>query len=286
MFFLAHKGESNAWHARFARLLSLAILLPGVLIASAFTAGAQVEVSLSLEHRSYVIGEAFVARVRVSNQLEVPLVFDDDYRNAEFFVELVRDKSGGISESDRQPISRQTVIMPDNEKLELVEVTSLFNLTKPGGYGLRVGVRHEDYVYLSAAVGFNLVQGIEMLSRRRSLSGYRDVDLEYSLRYWHRSAGEQAFFVIKNTVDGSLYGTFRLGPVVRVNPPAIRFDKDGRAVVVHQSGRNRFTRSVLEVDSGGAVLVGQTHHLEDGSPYPVRPVPQRQAVSPVQKEQE
>lgn len=286
MFFLAHKGASNAWHARFSGRLSRAILLPGVLIASAFSASAQVDVSLSLEHRSYVIGEAFAARVRVRNQLDVPLVFDDDYRNAEFFVELVRDRSGGISESDRQPISRQTVIMPDNEKLELVEVTSLFNLTKPGGYSLRIGVRHEDYVYLSAAVGFNLVEGIEMLTKRRSLSGYRDVDLEYSLRYWHRSGGEQAFFVIRNTRNGTLYGTFRLGPVVRVNPPAIRFDKEGRAVVVHQSGRNRFTRSVLEVDSGGAVLVGQTHHLEDGSPYPVRITPRRDGGAAPQKEQE
>lgn len=266
--------------------LPLVLLLVVLLVCPAARTVAQVDIGLSLEHRSYVIGEAFAARVRVRSELDVPLVFDDDYRNAEFFVELIRDRSSGLSQSDRQPISRQTVIMPDNEKLELVEITSLFNLTKPGGYSVRVGVRHDDYLYQSAAVGFNLVEGIEMLTKRRNLSGYRDIDLEYSLRYWHRSGGEQAFFVIRDTKNGSLYGTFRLGPIVRVNPPAMRFDKQGRAVVVHQSGRNRFTRSVLEVDPGGAMLVGQTHHLADGSPYPVRPRPRRHTGNPVQKEQE
>lgn len=262
------------------------LLLVGVLMAFASTVCAQLSLDLTLEHRSYVIGEVFTARVRMRNELDVPLVFDDEYRNAELFVELVRDRSSGVSEADRQPITRQTVIMPGTDKLELVEITSLFNLMQPGGYRLRVGIRHEDYLYLSASVGFDLVQGIEMLSVRRGLSGYRDVDLEYSLRYWRRSGSEHAFFVIRNTRGGSLYGTFRLGPVVRVNPPAIRFDKDGRAVAVHQSGRNRFTRSVFEVDSSGAVLVGQTHHLEDGSPYPVRGAPPRVGSNPAQKGQE
>lgn len=276
MFFVCHSS----------RRLSPLLLLVGVLVSFASSACAQIAIDLTLEHGSYVIGEAFTARIRVRNELDVPLVLDDEYRNAELFVELVRDKSAGISESDRQSISRQTVIMPGTDRLELVEITSLFNLMQPGGYRLRVGIRHEGYIYLSASVGFDLVHGIEMLSVRRGLAGYTDADLEYSLRYWRRSGGEHAFFVIRNTTSGSLYGTFRLGPVVRVNPPAIRFDQQGRAIAVHQSGRNRFTRSVFEVDSTGAFLVGQTHHLEDGRPYPVRPAPPRTDANPAQKGQE
>jgi hypothetical protein len=260
-------------------------LLLGVLLASAVTASAQLEISVVLEHNSFILGEAFTARVRVRNELDVPLVLDDDYPNAELFVELVREKSSGISESDRQPVRRQTVIMPGTDKLELVEITSLFNLARLGGYRLRVGVQHDGHVYRSAPTGFDLVEGIEMLTVRRGLRGYRDVDLTYSLRYWRRSGGEHAFFVIKDNASGAVYGTFRLGPVVRVNPPAIRFDKDGRAIVVHQSGRNRFTRSVIDVDSAGARMEGQTHHLEDGSPYPTVRVPPRETANPVQKGQ-
>ncbi len=268
------------------RLLPPLVLLLGILMSAASSACAQLELELTMEHRSYLLGEAFTARVRVRNELDVPLVLGDDYSNAELFIELIRDKSSGESESDRQPVSRQTVIMPGTDKLELVEITSLFSLTRPGGYRLRVGIRHEGYLYLSASTGFDLVQGIEMLTVRRGLSGYSEIDLEYSLRYWRRSGGEHAFLVISDKTNSTIYGTFRLGPVVRVNPPAIRFDKQGRAIVVHQSGRNRFTRSLFEADPGGAFLLGQTHHLEDGSPYPVRPVPRRGEANPTQKGQE
>jgi len=280
-----HGGRAmpNPCHAR--RLPAVSALL-GLVMSLAAPAVAQIELGISLEHRAYMAGEAFTARVVVQNGLDIPLVFDDEYSNAELFVEMVRDKSAGAPESDRRTISRQTVIMPGNKTLELVEITSLFNLTRTGGHRLRAGVRYEGYLYLSQPVGFDLVQGIEMLSVRRGLSGYHEVMLEYSLRYWKRTGGEQAFFVIKDVNSGIVYGTFRLGPVVRVNPPAIRFDSQGRAVVVHQSGRNRFTRSVVEVDSGGAVLVAQTHHLEDGRQYPGSGVPLRDDRQSEQKRQE
>lgn len=286
MHFLPDSGGLGRWTSRLAGRLPSVLFLLGLLMFSAFPANAQIELQLSLEARSYMVGEAFAARVRIRNGLDVPLVFDDDYRNAELFVELIPDNSVGESASDRKAISRQTVIMPEGEQLELVEITSLFNVTQPGGHRLRIGIRHEGSLYLSASVGFDLVEGIELLSVRRGLSGYKDIDLEYSLRYWRRAGGEQAFFLIRNKADGSLYGTFGLGPVVRVNPPAIRFDSQGRAVVVHQSGRNRFTRSVVAVDPTGALLVEQTHHLEDGRPYPVLGVPKRDGGLPEQKGQE
>ncbi len=286
MCFPRDNGGWGRWGSSCTSKLCAVVFLLGLLMSSAFPAIAQIELQLSLEDGSYIVGEAFAARVRIRNELDVPLVFDDDYRNAELFVELVRDKAAGVSESDRKTISRQTVIMPEGDQLELVEITSLFSLTQPGGYRLKIGIRHEGSLYLSASVGFDLVEGIEMLSVRRGLSGYNDIDLEYSLRYWRRAGGEQAFFVIRNKVDGSLYGTFSLGPVVRVNPPAIRFDNQGRAVVVHQSGRNRFTRSVVEVDPTGALLVEQTHHVEDGRAYPVRGVPLLDGGRPEQKGQE
>lgn len=258
----------------------------GVLFCASAAVG-QIELNLSLEHRAYLLGEPFAAKVRLQNELDVPLVFDDDYRNGELFVELLHSKSAGIPDASRQPVSRATVVMPGNSKIELVEITSLFNLVQAGGYSLRIGVKYEGDTYLSPPVGFDLVQGIEMQTVRRRLSGYRDIDLEYSLRYWKRMKGEQAFLVIRSSHDDSaIYGTFLLGPVVRVTPPAIKFDSQEKVIVVHQSGRNRFSRSVFEVDSGGASFIEQTHHLEDGRPYPGRPGTARKSVDREQKGQE
>ena len=229
---------------------------------------AQLQVRLELEHRSFMVGEPFMARVLVENQGSTPVVLGDAYHNAELFIELVPRGSGPLPEAQRRQVRRDRVIMMGERDTELVEVTSLFEGHAPGTYLLRALMRYEDRLYQSNAIAFDRVRGIEMQSVRRALPGYHDIVLLYSLRYTRRDAGEVAFLVIEDSATGDNYGTFTLGPSVRVNPPAISFDSQGRAVVVHQSGRNRFTRSVVSADRDGAAFVAQTHHLPDGKPYP------------------
>lgn len=237
-------------------------------LAASGSSYAQIKMSITLDQQAYVVGEAFAARLLIENNLNTPMVFDEKYHNAELFVELVRDGAGTPPEADRRPVLRESVIMSGEKTLELIEITSLFDVRQSGGYQLRAVIRYEGKLLLSRPVGFDLVSGVEVLSVRHGLPGYFDVELEYSLRYWKRGGGEHAFFIIRDVNTDIIYGTFALGPIVRVNEPAIEFDRQGRVVVVHQSGRNRFTRSVLEADRNGAVLEEQTQHLADGSPYP------------------
>ncbi len=196
------------------------------------------------------------------------MVMDKDYHNTELIIEITRRSEGTAAEGQRRPISRDTVIMPEQQALELVEITSLFDLRGKGGYQARAIIRYDGNLYLSQPVAFDIVRGIEILSARRGLPGYNEIELIYSLRYWKRRQGEQAFMVIEDVERGSNYGTFVLGPLVRVIQPAIQFDAQGRAVAVHQSGRDRLTRSVFSVDPNGAAMIDRTHHLPDGRPYP------------------
>lgn len=225
---------------------------------------AQIDVGVTLDHSSYMIGEAFTARVRIENQLSLPLVFDDEFHNAELVVELNRRRSGRAPEGQRRPVSRDIVIMPAERKLELVEVTSLFDIREPGSYVIRAGVRYDGTFFLSQALGFDVVTGVEVVSAHRSLPGYDGVHLHYSLRYWRRHAAEHAFMVIRDAANDIIYGTFPLGPIVRVNRPVIRFTPEGDALVIHQSGRGRITRSLIEVSGRGAALTSQTHHRHEG----------------------
>lgn len=243
------------------------------MLAAAGRLSAQIEVGVELEHAAYLTGEAFTVRVQIENKLDVPLVLDDHYHNAELMIELIGTHSGVAPEGERRPVSRDSVIMPAQKAMELVEVTSLFPLKEPGGYRIRAAIRYGGRLYLSQPVAFDLVRGVEICSARRGLPGYSEITLLYSLRFWKRSGSEHAFLVIEDAGSGVIYGTFILGPIVRVTPPVILFDADGRAVVVHQSGRNRFTRSVIAVDHGGATLTAQTHHREDGSIYPTKAAP-------------
>lgn len=259
----ATHGVAGGWHG-------MPVILAILVLMAVRPVCAQVQLAVSLEHPAYVTGEAFAAKVRIENLLNVPMVFDKEYHNAELLIELIGTRSGVAPESERKVVSRDTVVMPAQKCVELVEITSLFQLREPGGYRVRAGIRYDGRLYLSHPVAFDLVRGVEILSVNRGLPGYLETDLHYSLRFWKRSGSEHAFFVVEDAESGIIYGTFFLGPIVRVNPPVIRFDEQGAAVVVHQSGRNRFTRSVIAVDPNGAELTAQTYHLADGSAYPMK----------------
>ncbi len=228
----------------------------------------QIQVSITLDHPAFLTGEPFTGRVRIENRLSVPMVMDKDYHNTELIIELIRRSEGTAVESSRRLVSRDTVIMPDQQAVEIVEITSLFDIREKGGYQVRAIIRYDGNLYLSQPLAFDIVRGLEILSSRRGLAGYNGIELIYSLRYWKRRQGELAFMVIEDAGNGSVYGTFVLGPLLRIIRPAIHFDAQGRAIVVHQSGRDRLTRSVFTVDSHGAAMVDRTHHFPDGRPYP------------------
>ncbi len=230
---------------------------------------AQIRIGVELEHRTMMVNEAAVVTIVMQNDAEAPLVFNRIYSNAELEVSVVRTQAAG--EPIFELLNREFVIMPGDCYTNLVELTSLRDMRTPGTYKVQARVRYNEHIHTSQAQAFDVVQGIELASRTRPLSGYRDVQLSYSLRYCSRDASESAFLLIEDPERGISYGTFMLGPIVRVGPPAMRFDSKGRIVVAHQSGRERFTRSVIQADRDGASLVSQTHHRLDGSPYLRRP---------------
>jgi len=239
------------------------------LVLSVATGWGQVRVGLDLDNRTVMANEPVVLTVVVENESEVPFVFNKVYNNAEIQVSVSRVASGAAPVFET--IDREFVIMPGDRATNLVELTSLEDMRTPGTYKVQARVRYEDRAYESRALAFDVVRGIEITSRVRPLSGYSGVRLSYSLRYCSREGSEYAFLVIEEAGRGVSYGTFLLGPIVRVSEPAMQFDNMGRMVVAHQSGRNRFTRSVISVGPDGAAFESQSHHLPNGKPYPRAP---------------
>ncbi len=224
----------------------------------------QVRVGLQVEHRVVMEGEPMVATIMLQNDSETPLVFNKIYHNATLEVNIRRGRVSG--EPIFKTLDRNFVVMPDDSSKELVELTSLSNMQQPGSYQVWAQVRYDGNVYASRPQAFDVVHGIELASRQRHLPGYSDIRLTYSLRYCVRSGSEYAFLVVTDMQHKVSYGTFRLGTLVRVGAPAMDFDESGRMVVAHQSGRHRFTRSVISVHRDGAVFEDQTHHFPDGTP--------------------
>lgn len=225
----------------------------------------QVHMGITLPRRSYVVGESIAATVVVQSQSPMPLVLGREHHNAELLLEISSNQGGRGRQPERKRVQRDIVIMPGTTMRDIVEITSLYNFLGPGNYRLHAVLLHEGAGYLSATFAFDVVRGIEMRALRQMLPGYSDIELVYSFRYASREGREEAFMVIESPDGRSLFGTFALGPLLRLYQPVIRARADGTVAVVHQSGRNRFSRSIFRVDRGGAEFVEQRHFRSDGS---------------------
>jgi hypothetical protein len=258
--------KNSSWYAFGVRAGVVGGLFALLLCVS--PAVGQIGVGIKMDHRVVMEGEPTVVTIGVQNGSETPLVFNKVYHNAELQVSLRRGRATGDPVYKR--LERDFVILPDDRGDNLVELTSLKDMRRPGSYQIWAQVLYDGRVFTARAYAFDVVHGIELISVQRHLRGYESIRLTYSLRYCARGGAEYAFLVVKDTMRDVLYGTFRLGTLVRVGDPAMSFDAKGRLVVVHQSGRNRFTRSVIATHRNGASFEAQTHHLPDGTPTSTR----------------
>lgn len=248
--------SAGRWGMQFVWLgLSMAVTAPSAM--------GQVLVGLDLEHRTIMESEPAVIKVVVQNDAATPLVFNEIYNNAELRLSIHRVRGGG--EPIYKMLKRNFVIMPGDRNIELVEMTSCWDIKMPATYQVRAQVRHEGQVYTSRPQAFDVVHGIELKRINRPLEGAPGSMLTYSLRYCTREGMEFVFVVVTDDERDMSYGTFKLGPIVRASAPAMRFDNQGRLLVAHQSGRYRFTRSVIVAHEDGAVFAEQTHHNVDDS---------------------
>ncbi len=229
------------------------------------SAVAQVRLGVNLSRRSFVLGEAITATMTLQNQSPVPFVLDREHYNAELMLELSGGSLGRRGLPVRRRVYRDFVIMPNATIRDLVEITSLYEYLGPGNYQVDLVMNFDGRTFHSATFVFDIVPGIEMRSFSQMLPGYLDVEVNYSFRYASREGREEAFMVIQSADGRSLYGTFALGPLLRLYRPVIRARDDGSIVVVHQSGRNRFSRSVFMVERMGATLIEQRHFRPDGT---------------------
>ena len=150
------------------------------------------------------------------------------------------------------------------------EVGDWHRLTRPGTYTIRVEAKFAGRVYESNPVTLPVVTGLVLAETQQVLPGYPDRQRRYGLRYWKRDGHEHLFLRVDETVAGVNwnYGSVDLGRLVRFFQPTLSVDREGRVRVVHQSGRDRMTRSFFKSDPDQLRFVNQTHHLPTGEPYP------------------
>ena len=245
-------------------------LLIALLIALALpTAHAQVRVKLEPEHNAFIVNEAVILKLTVINDTDIPLVFSETYSNSSMRLRIRRSKANPAL-GDFCPFTRELVIMPGKERTELIEAGEIYDFKRVGTYRMVAEVVYGDVRFSSREKLVDIVTGVEIASISRPLPGYVDTALTYSLRYWMRNHTEYLFLCAEDRMRKVWYGTFQLGPIVRFRDPEFEFESNHVLNILHQSGRERLSKSTLHISENGINFAQQTHWMPDGRPYPKR----------------
>lgn len=251
----------------------IAMLLLGCLTPEA---RAGLILKLAMEYDSYVQFEKANAFVTIHNDDNSPFVLKPgrdgkiEGGDVDFVIER-RGERALIPRIRGGSIVTHLSVTPDATKAVIVDVARWFDMSQSGTYLVRAQIKRDGVTYTSKTLSVVVVPGIELAKVTKQVPGYRDKLRHYSLRYWARNRGEYLFIRMDDPSNGENFGVFLLGRLLRVREPAMRVDRHGKVLVVHQSGPKRLTRSLLQASKNMLELIDQTYHLPDGSPYLKKP---------------
>lgn len=228
------------------------------------SARADLVITTAFEHSTLLQNEPVRVVVGVENEEDQAFVVPAEDTELDLMVTRANgDTVQRLMEGHR--IVVQLNVKPGGREDFMVDVGDWYDLYTEGRYVVTVTATWSGRRYSSASTAIEVVRGLEISSESRSIRGYPDRRRTYSLRYWARERREYLFLMTEEK-DGART-TFDLGPVIRYYKPEMTLDRDGALTVYHQSGPDRFTRSLFKVDAREVQFVDQSYFAADGKPY-------------------
>lgn len=236
------------------------LLLSLALAAAATTAGAQsLMLRASLDFESYVLNESVPLTVSVENRGASPFICDDygDYRDNSFTI-VLRHESDGYQEASRQGMPFGAVMIPAGQTQAVTcMLNDWFPLLRQGKYMVQVFVRRGPETVSSSMISFSIVRGLEIETKTHMIPDSDTRARRYTLLYWPRKQREDLFLRVEEEPGDKVVALFCFGAVVRYVQPSISFGSGGEVRVLHQIGRDRFVRTILQSDAKTLEVVEQ-----------------------------
>lgn len=229
-------------------------LLAGLLVLTTLIQPVQADnillsVQASLPFIEFVIGENVPLTVSLTNPGSTALIIDDyPPHNKNGFHLFLRNTKGRIALpiTKTLPLSECTVL-PGETRTFTININEFFDISEDGRYQVTAFANRGDNEARSRILPFTMVRGIEIGKVRRVKEGSDDSAFQYTLLYWARNELEYLFLRITELPSERLHGFINLGSVVRVAEPRIDFEPNHIIVVTHQTSRDNFIRTRLNI---------------------------------------
>lgn len=246
-----------------------------LLLACPLAGRGQLELSLKAEHSALLQFEAMNLFLTVVNDWPHPFVVDAETESSDGVVDVdvIREDGKAVQRVRETPVVPLLRVAPEEKRELAIDVSRWFDVAGMGRYLVKARATRGRLEFESNMIMVEVVRGIELESRTRSLPGAEQELRTFSLRYWTRGKTERLFFRVDDPQNRENYGVFELGRLVRVFKPVLQVRHDGTVRILHQSGVDLYTRSVFNVLSDRVRFIDQTYHRDNGEPYEFRGAP-------------
>ena len=229
-------------------------IVAGLLILTALllptrAANIGLSVQASLPFIDFVIGESVPLTVSLSNLGSTTLIIDDypphNKNGLHLFLRNPKERIA-LPFTKRPPLPECT-IRPGDTYTFIININEFFDISEDGRYQVAVSANRGEDESHSRVLPFTMTRGIEIGKTHRIKEGSDHSALQYTLLYWARSEREYLFLRITELPSERLHGFVNLGSVVRVAEPRIEFEPNNIIVVTHQTSRDNFTSTRLDI---------------------------------------
>ena len=246
------------------------VLATGAALACLLSAGcayAQMSVSLDLNQRVYIVGEAIRADLRVVNHATTPFVVGPGgFRQNALFFQIVDSHHEMLESAQAQVPMISELVLPGSETYRgAFELDEWYPLGRPGSYIVTAMVRRDDRRYDSVSRAIDIVPGLELKTAIQLFADRPDSQRKLSLVYFMRKQSEYLFLRITDTPGDRTWSTLELGQLLRTTPPTIEVSADGIATILHRATRDVYLKTRVRSTVHGVELVGQEQIVDTHS---------------------
>jgi len=217
---------------------------------------AQYAVDMVLENTSYLQFEAMEARVTIRNDSDHMLLLGGLRETAVMEFKIIRNNET-VTRRTRGLLVENVLVMPGQTKDIIIDLGRNYNIQSLGQYSVSATFSMDGSKSQTSPRVVDVVPGLELDSKLRSVFNKPASVRKYSLKYWSRKDREMLFLCVVDEKEGMNYGVFMLGPIVRVFPPELSVDVAGNVLIKHQADNGVFAYTTLKSTVDGVALVGQ-----------------------------
>ena len=227
-------------------------LIPGLAVATIFSASAQVTVTLTLDQDQFLPSESVPVAVHITNQSGQPLHLGADPDWLTFSVEAADDFI--VVKNSDPPVQGAFELDSSQIATKRVDLQPYFDLKRPGRYRIIATVKIKDWNtdVTSSPRGIDVISGAKLWSQvfgvplPAGVSNRPPEVRKYTLEEANYLHSQLRMYVQVSDESGATVFKVRpIGPMVSFSQPEEQLDRSSNLHVLYQSGAASFLYSVI-----------------------------------------